>query len=309
VAAGSPWAARARFLAGLSELQAGRDAAAFAAWKAFVDAEPTAAAALNNLGVVQLRRGSTPQTGRPTYYFNQAAEQAPADADYFFNLGYAYWTERDLQAAIYWLREAVRRNPADGEAHYVLGAALSATGNATESARERELASRLMPAYDEWAGRPSIDPVPKGLERVKTSLDASPAEQTDALLAATGQRDQQELASFHLERGRRFFEEERDREALAELTRAVFLSPYHVQAHLLIGRLHLRAGRSAAAIDALKISLWSEETADARVALAEAYLEADDPVLAEGEAVRALALDPQSAPASALLERARQTPR
>ena len=60
----------------------------------------------------RLRRGAhAADRSQPTYYFNKAAEADPDEPDYFFNLGYAYWIERDTQAAIYWLREAVRRNP------------------------------------------------------------------------------------------------------------------------------------------------------------------------------------------------------
>jgi TPR repeat protein len=180
---------------------------------------------LNNLGVVQIRRGSTPQTGEAVYYFTRAAEADPAGADYFFNLGYAYWLAKDTQAAIYWLREAVRRDPTDGEAHFVLSAALAMAGSPAESSRERELASRLTPAFDEWANRPPTDPVPRGLERIRTSLEETFAQRADEVLASTGQRDQLELVQFHLDRGRRLFEQENDREALAELSRTVFLSP------------------------------------------------------------------------------------
>ena len=310
IPAGSPWAGRARFLAGLSQMDSKRYDEAFATFKALAETTPAAAAVLNNLGVVQVRRGSTPQTGEPVYYFTQAAEADPAGADYFFNLGYGYWLVKDTQAAIYWLREAVRRDPTDGEAHFVLAAALAAAGSASESSRERELASRLTPAYEEWAKRPATDPVPRGLERVKTALEETFAQRTDEALASTGQRDQQELVQFHLDRGRRLFELENDREALAELSRAVFLSPYQAEAHLLVGRLYLRAGRVADAIDALKISLWSMETAAAHVALADAYLATRDRALAEAEAGRALALDPGSTDATAILERARTvTPR
>ena len=49
---------RARFLVGLSQLNLTRHDDAFATYKALVDERPTAAV-LNNLGVVQLRRGST----------------------------------------------------------------------------------------------------------------------------------------------------------------------------------------------------------------------------------------------------------
>jgi Tfp pilus assembly protein PilF len=123
----------------------------------------------------------------------------------------------------------------------------------------------------------------------------------DQTLVTSAQREQRELATFHLERGRRLFEREQDRDALAELRRAVYLSPYEAEAHLLIGRIHLRAGRPNDAIEALKISIWSTDTAVARVALAEAYLKTGEHALARAEAERAIALDPGSAIAKRLL--------
>ena len=50
------------------------------------------------MGVVQLRRGANAQSGRATYYFSQASQTDTDDADYFFNLGYAYWLERGYSA-------------------------------------------------------------------------------------------------------------------------------------------------------------------------------------------------------------------
>ena len=257
---------------------------------------------LNNLGVVQLRRGATPQTGEPVFYFNSAAEGDPADADYVFNLGYAYWSNRDPQAAIYWLRETVRRNPADADAHFVLGAALAAAGHATESTRERELARRLSSAY-EPNKRPGGDAVPKGLERIKNHFELPHAGGIVTRLTTTEQREQAELATFYLERGRRLFEQENDRGAVVELNHALYLSPYLTGAHLLLGRIHLRNGRVHDAIDAFKIVLWSGETAEAHVALGEAYRQAKEPDAARAEAERALALAPASVEAKALLRR------
>src|SRR6185369_8128441 len=85
----SPLARRARFLAGLSQVELKRYDDAFATFKALADAQPDAAV-MNNLGVIQLRRGGTPQSGQPTYYFSKAADADRGDADYEFNLGYAY---------------------------------------------------------------------------------------------------------------------------------------------------------------------------------------------------------------------------
>ncbi|HSP90134.1 MAG TPA: hypothetical protein VLN08_04475, partial [Vicinamibacterales bacterium] len=60
------------------------------------------------------------------------------------------------------------------------------------------------------------------------------------------------------------------------------------------------------AIDAFKVSIWSEDTAAARVALAEAYLDARDTPAALAEAERALVLDPKSPHARQLVERLRR---
>ena len=249
----SPMAARARFLSGLSQLRLDRPDEAFATYRSLADTRPSANV-FNNLGVAQLRRGATAEAGEATYYFNRAVETDADEPDYCFNLGYAFWMKGDPHAAVYWLREAVRRNPADGDAHFVLGAALAAAGNSGEANRERDLARRLSSMYLEWEKRPRLDPVPKGLERVKGDVDLPHSGRAQEYLAA-GQRDQRAVALFHLDRGRRLFDQERDRDVLDELNRTLFLSPYEADAHLLVGRIYLRGGRVADAIDALKISL------------------------------------------------------
>jgi tetratricopeptide (TPR) repeat protein len=298
----SPAYRRARFLAALSQLELKQYDQAFNTLRLLND-QKRAATVLNNMGVVQLRRGSVGPTGVPTSSFREAREVDPGDFDYSFNLGYASWVERDLPAAVYWLREAVRGNPADGDAHYVLGTALVATGADAEGAREKDLARRLSSRYAEWDRRPPGDPIPRGLERLKEDLDPAPLARGDLAFQAAEQKDQQQLARFHLEQGRRSFEHESDRDAIAELQRAIYLSPYDAEAHLLLGRVYLRNGRQRDAVAELKISLWSQETVAAHVALGEAYLQGKDVQSARGEAQRALALDPQSAEAKKLLER------
>jgi tetratricopeptide (TPR) repeat protein len=302
VADDSPWFRRARFLAGLSQLNLKKYDDAFATFKALADAEASPAL-LNNLGVIQLRRGGAPQAGQPQYFFNQAADADPDEEDFLFNLGYAYWLDRDAPAAIFWLREAVRHNPADADAHFVLAAALSAgTSTAAEAARERELARRLSEAYAP-SKRPGGDAVPKGLERIKHEVELPHARQVGARLAGSEQRSTDELARFYLERGQRLYQDENDRDAMIELNRAIYLSPYLADAHLLLGRALLRTGRVHEAIDAFKITLWSAETASAHAALGEAYRQSRNAEAARAEAERALALDPASADAKQLLAR------
>ena len=297
---------RAQFAAAVAELNLQRYDDAFKRWQQMAT-EAAAPEVFNNLGVVQLRRGATAQAGKATYYFNKAVEMNAASADYYFNLGYAYWEEQDYPAAVYWLREAVRRQPADADAHFVLAAALKATNATTEADRERELARKLSAGYEEERAA-AAEPVPKHLERVRGYLERPGAARAESVLTSTERRDQTELAAFHLDRGRRFFQREDDRSALTELQRAIYLSPYQAEAHLLLGRLHLRAGRTREAINALKISLWSEETPAAHVALGEAYLQAKDPDAAREEAERALQLAPGLPGATELLARVRSAP-
>jgi predicted Zn-dependent protease/TolB-like protein len=268
-----------------------------------IQAEEPSATVSNAIGVAELRGATTIQPGRATYYFSQASELDPGDGDLFFNLGYAYWLDKDPKAAIYWLREAVRRDPADGDAHFILGVALQQTGATTEAARERELATRLSSKYAEWEkSAVGGNPVPRGLERLHEELLPSRA-RVDHLITSTGQRDQETLAAFHLDAGRRAFERETDSQAIQELRRALYLSPYLAEAHLLLGRLYLRGGRPAEAVEALKIALWSEETVAAHVSLAEAFLQVQDQAAARAEVDRALALDPKSPEALALKAR------
>jgi Tfp pilus assembly protein PilF len=306
VAPQSPSSSTARFFAGISLIELRRYEEALGALKGLLEATPSDAAAsgavLNNLGVLVIRRGPTAQTGSAAYYLTKAIDVDP-DPDYMFNLGYAYAADRNYQGALYWMREALRRDPTDVDAHYVLAIALQATGSTVEATRERDLARQLSSRYAElerlFGDHKAA--VPPGLERVRMDPEGSRALRADQTIVNSAQREQRELAAFHLEQGRRFFEREQDREAMAELRRAVFLSPYEARAHLLIGRIHLRAGRPADAIDAFKISIWSEDQAPAHVYLAQAYLKTGDAANARVEAQRALTLDPSSAEAKKLL--------
>ncbi|MGE0444163.1 MAG: tetratricopeptide repeat protein [Vicinamibacterales bacterium] len=259
VPAGHRSARRARFLAGLSRINLREYQQATEALQALNGEQPDPAI-LTALGVAQLRRPAGVATGlRAVTFFEDAARLDPSDPDLHFNLGYAAYLDRDMDDAIASLREAVRRNPADDAAHYVLGVALQATGANAEGAREKELARRLSSTYAEWeAQQGGVNAAPRGLERMKIRLDAAGTPRVEDALVATGQRDQRELAAFHLESGRRLFEAGRDADAIGELRRAIYLAPYDSTAHLLLGRAYLRGGRTAEAIDALKIAVWAD---------------------------------------------------
>lgn len=298
VAFESPFGRRARFAAAVSLVALERYDEAFAELEAMQKVAPSPVI-LNAQGVIQIRRAATSQTGRAVYFFNKAAETSPDDPDFLFNLGYAYAIERDNNGALYWLRETVRRSPADGEAHLVMAAVLEGSGRTAEAQRERELA-RLLGSTSDVAG------LPQDLERLRTDLVTGSLGSPETLITNPAQREQQELSAFHLDRGRRLFDEQQDREAALELRRAIYLSPYLPEAHLLLGRILQRAGRIPEAIDAFRISIWSQETAAARLALAEALVEHGQRDEARVEIARVIELEPESAlgaAAKALLDR------
>jgi tetratricopeptide (TPR) repeat protein len=246
-----PQARRARFLAATSLINLAQYGEAFSALQD-LNRQKGDAAILNNLGIVQLRRKAAASPA--THYFTEASKLDPDDPDLFFNLGYAYFAQGDAPAASHWLHEAVRRNPADDEAHYALGVALQAAGRSAEGAREKELARQLS---SQWVEREKAAPgMPPDFERLKTELVEAGTLKVDSVIVAAEQREQQELATFHLDRGRRMIEQERDAEAIAELRRAIYLMPYRDEAHLLLARVYERTGRTREAIDALKIALW-----------------------------------------------------
>ena len=295
-------AREASFLSSVSLVHLGRHQEAFDALTE-LNRAGLEASLFNNLGVVQLRRPPEAASRRAVWYFRDAVALDPGDSDLLFNLGFAYWLDRDLPNAVQSLREAVRRRPADDAAHYVLGVALQMSGNAGEGARERELAKRLSSEYAGWeSGQPPPNTVPKGLERLKTDLTV-PARRVESEIVAAGQRDQQELAAFHVDAGRRAFLAVRDEEAIAAFRRAVYLSPYDAEAHLLLGRVYVRGGRLIEAVDEFTIAIWSRDTVAARLALAGAHIQLQNVTSARSEIQLVLSREPANAEARRLLER------
>jgi Flp pilus assembly protein TadD len=137
---------------------------------------------------------------------------------------------------------------------------LMAAGKKVEAQRELELARQLGTSVDADAPD-AADRVTPGLERLTSRLETRAVANVAAAVANPAQREQRELAAFHLARGRRLFEQEDDRGATNELRRAIYLRPYDDEPHLLLGQIYRRAGRLAEAIDAFRIAVWSRESA------------------------------------------------
>jgi len=299
VPATSPQYRRARFSLALTLIELKRLDGAYKELTGLYTQRRSAAVS-NALGIVQFRRSPT-ATGQDSaaFYFERAANEAPGDSDYLFNLGYARAVAGDSAGALLWLREAVRNHAPDGDAHLVMAAVLSTAGRTAEAQREIELARLLGTSLD--VVPPSLSRVPPDLERMRLTLDDSLL--GNAALAAPAQRDQSETARFHLDRGRTLISQGKDREAVADLRRSIYLAPYEDEPHLLLGRVYQRAGRLGEAIDEFKVAIWCRESAAARIALGSAQFDNGDRDAARREFERALVLAPDSAEARAWLKR------
>jgi tetratricopeptide (TPR) repeat protein len=125
----------------------------------------------------------------------------------------------------------------------------------------------------------------------------------ESAIVAVEQKDQRDLARFHFDAGQRAYQAGRDGEAVSALRRAVYLAPYDAAAHLLLGRVYLRGGRTDEAIDEFKIAIWSDDTVASHLALADAYAQARDLAAARTELQWILKADPQNAEAKRMLDR------
>ena len=296
----APESVQARLNAALSLIELKRHDGAERALVA-LGAERPAAAVWNALGIVALRRQPPGPADTAIANFSRAVADQPSVTDYHFNLGYARALARDVAGGILALREAVRRNTADADAHLILSTLLAGAGKATDAAREFELARVLGTSLDPApASVPAT--VPPGLERVSSDLDRPVFTALEAEFERTLPRLGTAFGPY-LIRGQNLSKAGQDLEAATDLRRAIYLAPDNDQAHLALGRLYQRTGRLADAIDEFKVAIWCRETAPARVALGSAFLESGDREAARREATRALALAPDSADAKELMRR------
>jgi tetratricopeptide (TPR) repeat protein len=196
----------------------------------------------------------------------------------------------DSTRALQSLRETVRYDAADGDAHLVMAAMLGNSSRSAEAQRELDLARLLGTA---------LETVPTTMTRVPPALERLPTDLDDRLLAApafasAANRDQKETAEFYLARAKAAVDDSRDREAVANLQRSIYLAPYQDEPHLMLGRLYEKAGRLSEAIDELKVAIWCRETVAARIALGRVFVGSGDKDAARKEFQRVLTLAPDN---------------
>lgn len=275
-----PLARQASFLLGLAAYFRGDLAPAKAAFE-FVASQLPLTEVYNNLGVLAARQGDT----HALTFFQKAVQADPADSDYHFNLGLAYYRAANLTDAAHQLREAVNLRPNDTEAKAFLDA--------------------IMPEAN-LKGEPgaSKSDIHAPLERIKRNYDESSFRQIVLQMEAAGEQslseDPHAHARFLATRAHELLGQGFLIEAEREFREAVALDGGNAEAHAglaqaLEGRQDLAAARSEA-----EIALRIRTALDPLLVLARINLSENKTEAAAQSVDRALQLEPANASARAL---------
>jgi tetratricopeptide (TPR) repeat protein len=296
---------RAYFTAGLAFLR-GADFEAGAQVFGELARQEGAAAFYNNLAIAQLRAGKLPQaleTLRSVVEPETPPERSPTPnpspvipGDLLFNLGWCAWQSGKGADALRWLRQAVERNPSDAEAQWLRAAAARSQALPEEAEEAQKRAIELSPRLAELDAA-----TVQGLERVFDRLPTT----APVLAADTAQGTLEDKVQQHLSKARAHRDAGRREEAVRELQRAVYLSPYSLEARLELSRVYRDAGELEKAAGEARIAVWTAEHSKAHLLLAEILVSLSEMDEAREHAERAAELDPANAEAAQLLERLR----
>jgi tetratricopeptide (TPR) repeat protein/TolB-like protein len=259
---------------------------------------------LNNLAIARARQGKVAAAQTD---LRRAAELAPGEDDYSFNLGLLALQSNDAGAAADYFRDAAEREPDKAEDRALLILSLEKAEKKPEADQAREEAKEAFGPN----GLPAIALDEKNetvtrLTRIKTELDVTgfraetepgqapagtaPSAVASDTPAARIRRGRQELAAGHAEAAEKEF-------------RAVLAAdPANAAAHRGLGEIDRHQGKMDDAVKELQASLQTRDSAEVRTMLAKIYLEQKKPQLARAEAEKALKLAPNYAEAKQLLD-------
>jgi tetratricopeptide (TPR) repeat protein len=259
---------------------------------------------LNDLAIARARQGKTAAAQTD---LRRAAELAPGEDDYPFNLGLLALQTNDPAAAAGYFREAAEREPDNSEDRALLILSLQMAGNQTEADQEREAANETfgpngLPAIHLDAKNETLSK----LNRLKTELDATALraeiESGESPASAPDSASAYDASMTHLRRGRQELSLGHADAAEKEFRAVLAADPTSPAAHRGLGEIDRRQGRMDEAVKELQASLQARDSAVVRTTLAKIYLEQKKPDLARSEVEKALKLAPNYAEAKQLLE-------
>jgi tetratricopeptide (TPR) repeat protein len=260
---------------------------------------------LNDLAIAQARQG---KVAPAQANLRRAADLAPGEDDYSFNLGLLALQSGDAASAADYFRQAAEREPDSAQDRALLILSLEKAEKNGEADQEREAAKEAFGP----GGLPPIqldDPSEKKnetlahLTRIKTELDLSGlrAEPADAPASAASAAAS-DTPSARIRRGRQELSAGKMDAAEREFRAALAAEPSNAAAHRGLGEIERHQGKMDDAVKELQASLAARDSAEVRTMLAKIYLEQKKTDLARAEAEKALKLAPNYAEAKQLLD-------
>jgi len=261
---------------------------------------------LNNLAIAEARQGNLPTA---LTALGRARDIDPDEDDYPFNLGLLALRQSEWITASTHFAEAVLREPDNAEDFAFLIYALERAGKKIEADQQRVL------AVEEFGekGLPSLklDGKPDSLirfERLKPELDTTTLrldlQDPHAQLSVntTASTPAKDSPAQYIRHGRQEMNAGRLDAAEQEFRAALAADPKSASGHRELAEIYRRRGKLDEAIQELKLSLASRDSAAVRVVLARIYLEQKQPDLARAEVEKAVKLAPNYQEAKDLLE-------
>jgi tetratricopeptide (TPR) repeat protein len=303
--------AEALFFTGVCRLQLNQADRAEEAFKALQEALKNSASGagvpeiLNNLAVSLARQGKAAAAQAD---LRRAAELAPGEDDYPFNLGLLALQNNDSAAAAEYFRDAAEREPDNPEDRALLILSLEKAGKKPEADQEREEAKEAFGP----GGVPSIALDEKNetaakLARIKMELDLTglraETEAGETAAAGGASSSASDTPAARLRKARQELAAGRVDAAEKEFRAVLADDPGNAAAHRGLGEIDRHQGKMDDAVKELQASLQTRDSAEVRTTLAKIYLEQKKPDLARAEAEKALKLAPNYAEARQLLDR------
>ena len=244
----------ARFAEGVALLGLGRYVEAASVYDELRQARPTSAVLSNQAaGRLRQERRELPASAP----LLQALAREPAALDLPVNLGFALLHEGRPDAAAFFLRVAVKRDPGDGAARLLLSWALRQAGKEDEAEEEWRA---LSASTDAFQSIKAAD-LQRRFERVLPS--------EGALVVDSQGRSDAEAALIQAARGQKLLETGDAAAAVVELASATVLSPFDPEYRAFLAHALRTRGEVARAEAELRASIYCREDSAVRTELAD----------------------------------------
>jgi tetratricopeptide (TPR) repeat protein len=261
---GDPDYLDANYFLGLSYLYLNQNERSAAAFRV-VEQQLAMNEVYNNLGIVLTR------LDRPgaIQYFEKAVASDPTDADYQFNLGYAYWKRGRYSEAAGHLHKALAMvdHPPVWRSLY---------DDCVQRARRMEAAAGPS-SLPKAAGNSINSAIFQNLERPKDRYDGASLRQLRRLAQFQEELKHAELAfaehtELHFQRAEQFLRDGDERQAIEEFQQVIDYDPDDPRPYRELAAIYLRAGRFEEASKMANRSLQRDASPEAYLLLARTYL-------------------------------------